>query len=216
MADTVAPLCSAAEFTIGAFADLATDYPTDALDAALAEATRMTEEEVGLRLAPFTGLTETVRVAAIGPDEHNTAPRPRAIPAAPQAYDPVAFAQIRHFWLEQKPLRYPDLWTWDLGAIVTSGPNSFAITDVIYGPDDQGHVWVLPPYWLPPGSRVQPTYGGGYTVAVPASLSRACKLLAAELIVREFDPDEPPTTHDPSVLHEDALMILSNWAGGKT
>jgi hypothetical protein len=213
VADTVSPLATVADFQIGAFADLASAYPAPALEAALCEATRIAEEEAGSRLAPFTGLTETVRVAAIPPDERSgvQVPGHRVPWNPPPGFDPVLNSQIRHFYLPQRPLRYPDMWTYDVTAIVTSGPYSYAITDIIDGPDDQGHMWVQPGQYLATGSRVRVTYSGGYTVAVPASLVRACKLLTAEIIIRELDPDEAPTSHDPDLLHEDALMVLSNW-----
>jgi hypothetical protein len=213
VADTVSPLATVDDFTLGAFADLVSSYPAPALEAALAEATRIAEEEAGSRLAPFTGLTETVRVAAMPPDERSgvQVPGHRVPVFPPPGFDPVLNNQIRHFWLPQRPLRYPDMWTYDVTAIVTSGPYSYAITDITDGPDDEGHMWVQPGQYLATGSRVRVTYSGGYTVAVPASLVRVGKLLAAEIIIRELDPDDAPTSHDPDLLHEDALMILTNW-----
>lgn len=218
MADPVVPLASIGQFNEGPFADLATAVSPQALGDALAEATRIAEEEAGYRLAPFSALTETVRVAAVPPDEQSLVQVPgHRVPVfPPPGFDPVLNSQIRHFWLPQRPLRYPDMWTYGVTAIVTSGPYSYAITDFIDGPDDQGHMWVQPGQYLATGSRIRVTYSGGYTVAVPASLVRVCKLLAAEIIIRELDPDEAPTNHDPDLLHEDALMILTNWPKADT
>jgi hypothetical protein len=66
-------------------------------------------------------------------------------------------------------------------------------------------LWIF----LPVGSRVQVTYSGGYTT-VPADLVRACKFMAASIVVRELNPEA--TDHDPDQLHTDALMYLSNYA----
>jgi hypothetical protein len=213
VADPVTALATADQFTEGPFADLATAVSPQALTDALGEATRIAEEEAGYRLAPFTGLTETVRVAATPPDEHALVQVPgHRVPVFPPAgFDPVLNSQIRHFWLPQRPLRYPDMWSYDVTEIVTSGPYSYAITDFIDGPDDEGHMWVQPGQYLATGSRIRVTYSGGYTIAIPASLVRVCKLLTAEIIIRELDPDDAPTSHDPDLLHEDALMVLSNW-----
>lgn len=208
MADDPIPLCSVAQFTEGAFADLVTAYPADALQDALAEATRMAEEITDRRLAPFT-ITETVRVAAIPPDEHNMRPRPFYAPPPTQPANPIPTGLIRHFWLHERPRHYQDLWQWSLGTIVTSGPNSYTITDVIDGPDDEGHVWVQPGQYLTPGSRCRVTYSGGYN-PYPASLVRAGKFLTAYIIVRELNPDD--TAHDPDWLHTDAVMALADWS----
>lgn len=212
MADSVAPLCTPDQFTEGAFADLVSAYPP--LPDALIEATREIEDICSRRLSPFTGLTETVRVDTVPPDEHAQVQvtRPPVPWVPPPNFDPVLNAQVRHCWLPQRPPRYPDLWTYDVTAITVSGANPYSIPadQILYGPDDEGHMWIQPGQYLAAGSRIQPTYSGGYTVAVPASLVRVCKYFTAAAIIRELNPDVSP---DPDALYASAEKILrdGNW-----
>ena len=53
------------------------------------------------------------------------------------------------------------------------------------------------------------TYSGGYTVATPGDLVRACKNMAAWMIITELNPED--TSHDPDRLHASALMLLQNY-----
>ena len=70
MADTLIPLCTAAQFTEGPFGDLVKGYSSQALSDLLAEATRECESETGRRLVPFSGVTETHRAEGMDPDEY--------------------------------------------------------------------------------------------------------------------------------------------------
>jgi hypothetical protein len=212
--DPVVPLCSVGQFTEGALGDLVSAYPANALEDALAQATRMAEEIAGWRLAPFT-LTETVRVAELRPDEFSGRPRPPFAPPPPPPADPVAFGLIRHFWLKERPPRYQDMWAWDLGAIVTSGPDSYSITTIIDGPDDQGHVWVQPAYWLAPGSRCRVTYGGGFTPIVPASLVRVGMYMTAAVILQDLNPDDDPRSADAMYASAEKILTDGGWVRGK-
>ena len=69
MADSPVPLCSAAQFTEGPFADLASAIEAGPLNDFLIEGTRLCEEACDRRLAPFT-LTETHMALGINPDEY--------------------------------------------------------------------------------------------------------------------------------------------------
>jgi hypothetical protein len=210
--DPVASLATLADFTVGAFKDLVSDYPEEATQEALNEATRLMEDITSRRLAPFTGLTETVRVDTIPPDEHAQVQvtNPRLPRTPPAGFDPVLNAQVRHCWLLQRPPRYPDLWTYDVTGIMVSGANPYSIPagQILYGPDDEGHMWFQPGQYLAAGSRIQPTYGGGYTAAIPATLVRCCKYFAAAFIIRELNPDTQ--TPDPDALYSSAEKILTD------
>src|SRR5579859_2115630 len=65
MADTVTPLASAAQLLQGRFADLVRDVDPAELDEIMIEATRLCEDHVDRRLAPFTGMVETQRADAL-------------------------------------------------------------------------------------------------------------------------------------------------------
>lgn len=218
MADSVTPLCSAAQFTEGAFGDLVKDYSTQALSDLLVEATRECESETGRRLAPFTGLTETHRASAVDPDEYTDSTNvPMDIYGTlGQSYAAslAVTSLVRHCWLNEYAVRYPDLWQYtsvDQLTIVRSFGGTENLSSFQYqGPElDSGHVWFNLGMFIPIGSLIRVTYSGGYTIATPADLVRANKLMAAWLVVRELDPEA--TNHDPDQLHTDALMILSNY-----
>jgi hypothetical protein len=218
MGDPGSTLASLDDFRIGPFADLASALEPPALEAFLLEGTRMCEDETERRLAPFT-VTETHRASAIDPDEYAESAN---IPMDIQGTLGMSYATtlgavtlVRHCWLHEHPPRYQDMWAYsDLTVeIIRSYGGSEILTpsQILDGPDETGHVWFQLGQFIPVGSRVRTTYGGGYTVATPAPLVRANKLFTAEIIVRELNPDDAPTSHDPGLLHEDALMILSNW-----
>jgi hypothetical protein len=214
--DSPVPLCSEAQLTAGAFADLFKNYKPQAIADILAEGTRMCESETGRRLAPFT-ITETHRADAIDPDEY---PPGLSMPMPIQGT--IGWSQamalggndlVRHCWVKNYPVHYPDLWTYS-GVSVTvirsyAGTETLQQAQILDGPDDEGHLWFQIGTLIPVGSRVRVTYSGGYTVAVPADLVRANKFMVAYLAVRELNP--AATDHDPDQLHTDALMALSNY-----
>ena len=219
MADIVAPLATAAQFTQGPFGDLASQLPADTLNDYLIEATRMCEAEVSRRLAPFTGLTETHRATVIDPDEYSdTANLPMDIQSTlGMSYAGAlgASSLVRHVWLDNYAPHFQDLWTYtDVTVTIIrsyGGTQILQPTQVLNGPEpDTGHLWFQLGLFLPVGSRVKVTYGGGYTVAVPADLVRANKYMCASIIVRELQPGS--TDHDPDLLHTDASMLLLNYA----
>jgi hypothetical protein len=218
VADTVTPLCTAAQFTTGAFGDLARGYTPQGLSDLLTEATRECESETGRRLAPFT-VTETHRLEGMDPDEYTDSAN---LPMDLQGTLGRSYAAalgvttlVRHMWLNEFAVRYQEMWSYtgiSQLTIIRSYGGSQNLSPFQYvGPEpDSGHVWFNLGMFIPVGSYARVTYGGGYTVAVPADLSRACKLMAAWIAVRELDPEA--TGHDPDQLHTDALMMLSNYA----
>ena len=220
MADSPAPLCTAAQFSSGAFSDLAAGWTASTgqpLDDLLTEATRACESECGRRLAPFT-ITESQRAQGIDPDEYaDSANLPMDLQGTlgrSYAYALGASTLVRHCFLNEYAPRYQDLWSYSgvSVTIIRSYGGSEVITDTsqIIGPEpDSGHLWFQLGTFLPVGSLIRPTYSGGYTVATPGDLVRACKNMAAWMIVTELNPED--TNHDPDRLHATALMLLQNY-----
>jgi hypothetical protein len=217
-ADSPVPLCSASSFTGSAFGDLVKDWSEQALSDLLVESTRICEGEAGgRRLAPFT-VTETTRADGIDPDEYPpgmSMPMPiQGTVGWSEALSLGANDLVRHCWVSQFPPRYPDLWAYS-GVSVTvirsyAGTETLQPSQVLDGPDNLGHLWFMIGTLIPVGSRVRVTYSGGYTVAIPADLVRAARLVGAWLAIGELNPGS--TDHDPGRLYSDALMILANYA----
>ena len=216
-ADSPTPLCSAAQFSEGAFADLAAGYTGTALADLMVEATRACESECGRRLAPFT-ITESHRAEGIDPDEYaDSANLPMDLQGTlgrSYAYALGASTLVRHCWLDEYAPRYQDLWSYSVSPTVTlvrsyGGSETLTASQIIGPEPDSGHVWFQLGTFLPIGSLIRVTYSGGYTVAIPGDLVRANKFMAAWMAIKELNPED--NSRDPEQLHTDALMILSNW-----
>jgi hypothetical protein len=190
----------------------------EAINAFLIEGTRLCEDICDRRLAPFTAITETHRAEGMDPDEYQDAAN---LPMDLQgtlgrsyAYALGASTLVRHCWLNEYAPRYPEYWTYTDVAIeiVRSYGGSQILTSANFtGPElDSGHLWFTLGMFIPIGSLVRSTYGGGFTVATPADLVRANKFMTASVIVRELQPDD--SQHDPGILYEDACKILSKWS----
>jgi hypothetical protein len=219
VADSIAPLCTFAQFTEGPFGDLVSDWDEATVTDFLIEATRQCEDETGRRLAPFT-TTETHRAEGIDPDEYSdSANLPmdiRSTLGSSYADALGASSLVRHCWLDEKAVRYPDMWSYSVGSITIirsyGGTQDVSPFQILNGPEpDTGHLWFQLGIFLPVASRIQVTYSGGYQT-IPASLVRACKFLCAANVVKELGPNVN-TGHDPDQLHTDALFVLSNWVG---
>jgi hypothetical protein len=217
VSDPVTPLITAEYFTEGPFGDLVAKYSEQALADVLAKGTRLCEDATQRRLAPFT-ITETTRADGIDPDEYPAgADMPMPIQGTigwSQALSLGGNDLVRHCWLSEYPPRYPDLWEYsDISVTVIrsyAGTETLQQAQVLDGPDNTGHLWFQIGTLVPVGSRVRPTYSGGYTVATPASLAAGCEFMCAYLVVRALDPEAQQ--HDPAQLHADALMALGAFA----
>lgn len=220
MADSTIPLCNWAQFTEGAFADLARNYTTPAVQSdLLMEATRLCEGAAGgRRLAPFVGLVETHRLSGVDPDEYaDSANLPLDLVGTvgrSYAYALNSSTLVRHFWLNQYASRHPELWSYaDLSMTVTRSYGGITgITSSQYvGPEiDSGHVWFTLGQFIPIGSLARVTYSGGYTTT-PADLVRAGKLMTASLIIRELAPSAQ--SRDPHLLADEAERICARYGG---
>lgn len=218
-ADAPTPLCTADQFLSGPFGDLASQFQGPVLDQFLVEATRLCEDEAHRRLAPFTAIDETHRAEGIDPDEYaDAANLPMSIQATlGNSYAQAVGAQdlVRHCWVNESAPRFQELWEYSNVSVQIirsyGGTQNVTAAQILNGPEvNTGHLWFQLGTFLPIGSRIQVTYSGGYVVAIPASLVRACRYMCASLIVRELDPGA--TNHNPDQLHTDALLVLSNWA----
>ena len=217
MADSPTPLCTPSQLTEGAFSDLFKNYSAQAVNDILTDATRYCESTVSRRFSPFT-VTETSRAQGIDPDEYTDAANlPLDLSGTlgrSYAYAIGASSLIRHMYLNEYAVRYQELWTYSNVTISVyrsyGGYQQIAANQIVAGPDtDTGHVWFQLGQFIPIGSQFDVTYSGGYTVAVPADLGRACKFIAAWMAIRELNPQS--TDRDPDQLHTDALMMLSNY-----
>lgn len=212
-ADAVLPLCTWAQFTNGAFADLARNY-TDAGAQAelLVEATRMCEQATDRRLAPFTGLTETQRATGGDPDEYPGGGVPVSAAASlGQSYADALGSDnsVRHVWLHEYAPRNPEMWAYSGVSVQVETTYASTQTAGVSGPEpDSGHMWFSLGTWVPAGSLIRVTYGGGYQT-YPADLVRAGKLMVASLIMREIQPTKQ--TRDPQGLRDEALLALGGY-----
>jgi hypothetical protein len=145
--DTGTPLCTWAQFTSGAFADLARNYTDVAAQTAiLLEATRECETVCDRRLVPFTNLVETQRADALDVEDALDA----YVPLDPTSQLGFSRSQslgstllVRHFWVREAPPRYPDMWTGSISSIRLfrsfSGQQDVVSSTWQYEPDT-GHV----------------------------------------------------------------------------
>lgn len=205
MADVVAPLCTASQFTESAFGDLVAGQSDTAIGDFLMEATRACEDITNRRLAPFTGLTENHRASDIDPDEYSDQSN---LPMDIQSTLGASYAQaigasslVRKIWVDECAPRYADLWQYsDVSVTIVrsyGGTQQLQSGQILKGPDpDTGFLWFQLGLFLPVASMVQVTYSGGYQTS-PASLSRACKYVTASIAITELNP---ATEHDPEVL----------------
>ena len=217
MADSPIPLCSPAQFQASPFGDLVRGYSEQALADLLAEGTRECESETGRRLVPFANVTETHRAEGMDPDEYTDAAN---LPMDLQgtlgrsyAYALGASTLVRHCWLNEYACRYPEMWTYQDVQIEIirsyGGSENLSAAQYTGAENDSGHVWFQLGLFIPIGSLIRVTYGGGYTVSTPADLVRANKFMCAYLACRELNPES--TDHDPDQLHTSALMALANY-----
>jgi hypothetical protein len=203
MADSTTPLCTWAQFTSGAFKDLARNIIDQQAQAdLLLEATRLCEQEADRRFAPFTSTTETHPARGIDPRKYGS--------CADLPGDPAR--TIRRCWLNEYAPRYSEFWTYSnvsVQAVRPYGGSQTLTTTQITGPDaDSGLLWFDFGLPIPLGSIVKATYSGGYTT-MPADLVRAGKFMVAELLVRELAPTSQ--ARDPDLLHANAVSAIVGY-----
>jgi hypothetical protein len=214
--DSPTPLATVAQFTEGPFANLVSGFTTQAQTDLMLQATRTCESACDRRLAPFTAVVETQRADAMDIEDAMDA----YVPLDPTSQLGFSRAQslgstllTRHFWVREFPARYPELWTGSIAAITLyrsySGAQTVTVTGVQYEPDT-GHVRFQLGTFVPPGTTIQVTYSGGYST-VPADLVQACQFMAASMAVKQLDPVDGHSGHDPDALRADALEMLAPY-----
>jgi hypothetical protein len=215
-ADTPTPLASVASFTEGPFANLVSGYSTPAVTNVMLQATRACESACDRRLAPFTNIIETQRADAMDVEDAMDA----YVPLDPTSQLGFSRAQslgstllTRHFWTREFPARYPELWTGSIAGITLyrsySGSQQVTITNIQFEADT-GHCRFALGTYVPPGTTIQVTYSGGYQT-VPADLVLACEYMAASIAVKQLDPVDGRSGHDPDAMRADALEILAAY-----
>lgn len=214
--DQPAVLCTWAQFTAGAFNDLARNY-TDASgqDEILAESTRLIEQSCDRRLVPFT-ITESLRATGVDPDEYPNPGLPTSQAASLGMSQAGALGTddgVRHVWVTEYAARNQDLWTYTDVAVTVETTYGGTAAATVSGPEpDSGHMWFRLGTFCPVGSLVRVRYSGGYTVAIPADLQRAGKLMTAALVMRELIPNKQ--TRDPAALWDEAVKAAAGYVRG--
>lgn len=214
--DSPTPLASVAQFTEGPFANLVSGYSGTAQSNLMLQATRACESACDRRLAPFTNIIETQRADAMDIEDAMDA----YVPLDPTSQLGFSRAQslgstllTRHFWTREHPPRYPELWTGSISAITLyrsySGAQLINVGQIQYEPDT-GHCRFALGTFVPPGTTIQVTYSGGY-ITVPADLVQACQYMAASMAVKQLDPVDGRSGHDPDALRADALEMLAPY-----
>lgn len=214
--DLVTPLASVAQFTEGPFANLVSGFSSPAQTNLMLQATRACESACDRRLAPFAGVTETQRAAAMDVEDAMDS----YVPLDPTSQLGFSRAQslgstllARHFWVREHPPRYPELWSGSIATIGLlrsySGTQAVGISTLQYE-TDTGHVRFQLGTFVPPGTTIVVTYSGGYST-VPADLVQACQYMAASMAVKQLDPVDGRSGHDPDALRSDALEMLAPY-----
>lgn len=184
------------------FPSLATRDP-EVIAETIVEASAALEDLVDRRLAPFTGLIYEDRLFGIDPQEYGSAQSD--LPMSFSGSIGMSYADalgandlIRHFWLPEYAPRYPELWTYTIESMnifLTYGNsqaipiNSGGISADSPGITD-GHVWLRLGTFAPEGTRIQVTYSGGYTVAIPPALKRAALYQTAKFLMLDAEPQQ--------------------------
>lgn len=215
--DSPTPLATSAQMQTGAYADLVRDYDPATLDELMVEATRECEGEVSRRLVPFTGLVETHRAEGIDPDEYaDSANLPMDLQGTlgrSYAMALGASTLVRHCWLNEYAPRHAELWQYSNVSITLirsyGGTQTVSASQILDTAVDTGHVFFQLGLFMPIGTTIKVTYGGGYQT-IPADLVRACKHMAASIVASELDPMQPG--RDPDMLREKAVLILDAYA----
>ncbi len=191
-------LATFAQVAEGALSDLVSGITsaTAQLDL-MDEATRACETVADRRLAPFVGLVESHRLEGVDPDEY---PAGSGLPITLETMGRGSLGTVlgvgdnlvRHVWLDQFAPRYADLWAYSNVTVTltdTAGAVQTLSSAQLLAPQvDSGHLWLPVGTWAPIGSWASITYSGGYTIATPADLTRACKYMAAAIAADDLDP----------------------------
>lgn len=219
---TPAPLATAAQFQ-RRFPALCQEGPGGEpleLDQIMIEATSELETRTSRRFAPFANHYFSDRLYGIDPAEYGgSSDSPLDI------YGSLGLSQanalgdsdslVRHFYMDQTAPHYPELWTYDIASInlrLTYGSTIQVDPSTIEGPQsDTGHCRLRLGTFAPEGSTIEVVYSGGYTEAIPPTLSRACLYQAAKYIILDQEPQSRKGM-DLNELDAQIDTLLASWA----
>jgi hypothetical protein len=212
-------LAGVEDFLEGPWADLVKTFSNTARLNLMRQATRACESACDRRLVPFTGLIETQRAEALDIEDTLDAYTPLDPTAAlgfSRAQSLGSTQLVRHCWLRESPPRYSEMWTGSVTAIELdwsfSGSAPVAVSSIQFEPDT-GHVRFQLGTFIPPGTTLKIVYGGGYST-IPADLTAAANFLAAGMAVKQLDPVNRQSGHDPDALRSEAMEMLGPYVRG--
>jgi hypothetical protein len=214
--DQPIPLATAAQFTEGPFANLVQGFTAQALTNLMLTATRSCESACDRRLVPFTGLLETMRAESVDVEDAIDAYvplDPTAQLGASRAASLGSTMLVRHFWVREYPPRYPELWTGAIQSINLyrsfAGQQAVQTSTMQFEPDT-GHLRFQLGTFVPQGTTIAIAYSGGYGT-IPADLVEAGRFMAASIAVKQLDPVDGRSGHDPDALRAEAMEMLAPY-----
>ena len=211
-------LATAADFT-KRYPSLAQDKDTVLLEEFAVEATDHIEDLVGRRLAPFQNQIWQDRLFGIDSQEYGqaeSAPMDWAGSLGASYANALGSSQlVRHFWLDNFAPAHPELWTYDVQSItlyLTYGNSLSVPLENLRGPDvTDGHIWFPIGTFAPIGTRIEVIYSGGYTVAIPPALKRACLMQMAKFVIVDNEP-QMRSGMNTDELDMQITSLLAPWA----
>ena len=165
----------------------------------LVEATAHIEDLTSRRLAPFTNLVYSGMLYGISQDEYGSTDSNMPLSFAGSLGANYADALgtsdlVRNFWLDQFAPTYQELWTYDIQSVnlfLTYGNTINVPLSNLIGDSPEvntGYCRLQIGTFAPIGTRIQVVYNGGYTVAIPPSLKRACLYQALKFVQLDAEP----------------------------
>jgi hypothetical protein len=213
---TYAPLASVSDLTTSPLNDIFRNMNAPVQTKILTQASRALESYCNRRLAPFTGLPESHRAQNIDPDEQTDVYTPldqTAMLGLSRAQSLGSSELVRHDWLRETPVRWPDLWTGSIQSITIwrAVTGSQVITDMtpVQYEADTGHVRFSLGTYLPQGSTIVYSYSGGYST-IPDELNLACLLKSAQIGILYLEPEARPNI-DTAELTGEIESLLSSY-----
>jgi hypothetical protein len=126
---------------------------------------------------------------------------------------------VRDFWVSEFAPLWPELWSYTSMAVTLIplwGGSQLAVNYLnpmgLWVPDvDTGMVRLPIGTYCPVGTKIQVTYGGGYTRGYPEDLIQATKLQAAKTLIVELEPQARPGM-DTNDLENEIVSLLAPYA----
>ena len=214
--DQPIPLATAAQMTEGPFANLVQGFSAQALTNIMLTATRSCESACDRRLVPFTSLVETQRADSVDVEDAINAyvPRnPTSQLVVARAASLVSTLLVLHCCLREYPARYPELWSASIQSINLyrsfAGQQTVLPSTMQFEPDT-GHLRFQLGTFVPQGTTIAVMYSGGY-FTIPADLVEAGRFMAASIAVKQLDPVDGRSGHDPDALRAEAMEMLAPY-----